>query len=113
MVKNGNDFLGLLIENVNSENEINQDTFMKLTELNFGTYRQYLVSLKHKGYVYSDISVVSPNELGRRKYLSNSQKVKKKLFYFSKLSLKFFVGIFSGIIIAIVSALVIWYFGPN
>lgn len=49
MVKNENDFLGLLIENVNLENEINQDTFMKLTELNFGTYRQYLVSLKHKG----------------------------------------------------------------
>lgn len=113
MVKNENDFLGLLIENVNSENEINQDTFIKLTELNLEIYQDYLNLLEYKGYIYSDVSVISPTELGRKKYLSNSQKAKKKLFYFSKLSLKFFVGIFSGIIISVVSALIIWYFGLN
>lgn len=112
LIQNENDMLGLLIQNAIND-FMNQYDLLQLSGLNYQTYNYYVKSLNSKGLVDTDLANIYLTDLGKNSYVSKQDKVKKSLFDFSKLSLKFIIKTSLGIGVALLTAFLIWYFGWN
>lgn len=111
-IQNKNDLLGLLIQNATND-FMNQYELLQLSGLDHQTYNYYVKSLNSKGLVVTDLANIYLTDLGKNSYVSKQDKVKKSLFDFSKLSLKFIIKTSLGIGVALLTAFLIWYFGWN
>lgn len=111
-IQNKNDLLGLLIQNATND-FMNQYELLQLSGLDHQTYNYYVKSLNSKGLVDTDLANIYLTDLGKNSYVSKQDKVKKSLFDFSKLSLKFIIKTSLGIGVALLTAFLIWYFGWN
>lgn len=111
-IQNKNDLLGLLIQNATND-FMNQYELLQLSGLDHQTYNYYVKSLKSESLVDTDLANIYLTDLGKNSYVSKQDKVKKSLFDFSKLSLKFIVKTSLGIGVALLTAFLIWYFGWN
>ena len=112
LIQNENDLLGLLIQNAIND-FMNQYDLLQLSGLDHQTYNYYVKSLNSKGLVVTDLANIYLTDLGKSSYVSKQDKVKKSLFDFSKLSLKFIIKTSLGIGVALLTAFLIWYFGWN
>mgnify|MGYP007066899914 FL=1 len=112
LIQNENDMLGLLIQNAIND-FMNQYDLLQLSGLDYQTYNYYVKSLNSKGLVDTDLANIYLTDLGKNSYVSKQDKVKKSLFDFSKLSLKFIIKTSLGIGVALLTAFLIWYFGWN
>lgn len=112
LIQNENDLLGLLIQNAIND-FMNQYELLQLSGLDHQTYNYYVKSLKSESFVDTDLANIYLTDLGKSFYVSKRDKVKKSLFDFSKLSLKFTFKTFLGIAVALLTAFLIWYFGWN
>ena len=112
LIQNENDMLGLLIQNAIND-FMNQYDLLQLSGLDYQTYNYYVKSLNSKGLVDTDLANIYLTDLGKNSYVSKQDKVKKSLFNFSKLSLKFIIKTSLGIGVALLTAFLIWYFGWN
>ena len=112
LIQNENDLLGLLIQNATND-FMNQYELLQLSSLDHQTYNYYVKSLNSKGLVDTDLANIYLTDLGKNSYVSKQDKVKKSLFDFSKLSLKFIIKTSLGIGVALLTAFLIWYFGWN
>ena len=112
LIQNENDLLGLLIQNATND-FMNQYELLQLSGLDHQTYNYYVKSLKSESLVDTDLANIYLTDLGKSFYVSKRDKVKKSLFDFSKLSLKFTFKTFLGIAVALLTAFLIWYFGWN
>lgn len=112
LIQNENDMLGLLIQNAIND-FMNQYDLLQLSGLDYHTYNYYVKSLNSKGLVDTDLANIYLTDLGKNSYVSKQDKVKKSLFDFSKLSLKFIIKTSIGIGVALLTAFLIWYFGWN
>lgn len=112
LIQNENDMLGLLIQNAIND-FMNQYDLLQLSGLDYQTYNYYVKSLNSKGLVDTDLANIYLTDLGKNSYVSKQDKVKKSLFDFSKLSLKFIIKTSIGIGVALLTAFLIWYFGWN
>ena len=112
LIQNENDMLGLLIQNAIND-FMNQYDLLQLSGLDYQTYNYYVKSLNSKGLVDTDLANIYLTDLGKNFYVSKQDKVKKSLFDFSKLSLKFIIKASLGIGVALLTAFLIWYFGWN
>ena len=112
LIQNENDLLGLLIQNAIND-FMNQYDLLQLSGLDYQTYNYYVKSLNSKGLVDTDLANIYLTDLGKNSYVSKQDKVKKSLFDFSKLSLKFIIKTSLGIGVALLTAFLIWYFGWN
>lgn len=111
-IQNKNDLLGLLIQNATND-FMNQYELLQLSGLDHQTYNYYVKSLKSESLVDTDLSNIYLTDLGKNSYVSKQDKVKKSLFNFSKLSLKFIIKTSLGIGVPLLTAFLIWYFGWN
>lgn len=111
-IQNENDLLGLLIQNATND-FMNQYELLQLSGLDHQTYNYYVKSLKSESLVDTDLANIYLTDLGKNSYVSKQDKVKKSLFDFSKLSLKFIIKTSLGIGVALLTAFLIWYFGWN
>lgn len=112
LIQNENDLLGLLVQNATND-FMNQYELLQLSGLDHQTYNYYVKSLKSESLVYTDLANIYLTDLGKNSYVSKQDKVKKSLFDFSKLSLKFIIKTSLGIGVALLTAFLIWYFGWN
>ena len=112
LIQNENDLLGLLIQNAVND-FMNQYDLLQLSGLDHQTYNYYVKSLKSRSLVNTDLANIYLTDLGKRSYVFKRDKVKKSLFDFSKLSLKFTFKTFLGIAVALLTAFLIWHFGWN
>ena len=112
LIQNENDLLGLLIQNATND-FMNQYELLQLSSLDHQTYNYYVKSLNSKGLVDTDLANIYLTDLGKNSYVSKQDKVKKSLFDFSKLSLKFIIKTSLGMGVALLTAFLIWYFGWN
>lgn len=112
LIQNENDLLGLLIQNATNDC-MNQYDLLQLSGLDYQTYNFYVKSLKSQNLVNTDLSDIYLTDLGKSNYVSKREKVKKSLFDFSKLSLKFIIKTSLGIGVTLLTAFLIWYFGWN
>ena len=112
LIQNENDLLGLLIQNATNDC-MNQYDLLQLSGLDYQTYNFYVKSLKSQNLVNTDLSDIYLTDLGKINYVSKREKVKKSLFDFSKLSLKFIIKTSLGIGVPLLTAFLIWHFGWN
>lgn len=111
-IQNKNDLLGLLIQNATND-FMNQYELLQLSGLDHQTYNYYVKYLKSESLVETNLANIYLTDLGKNSYVSKQGKVKKSLFDFSKLSLKFIIKTSLGIGVALLTAFLIWYFGWN
>lgn len=64
MVANENEFLKLLIENMNGKHEIHHTKAMEMSGLNDDLYLGYCKRLKAKGYIIIDNEFITLTALG-------------------------------------------------
>lgn len=111
MITNENDFLGMLIKNMNEKHEVHHSKAMKLSGLDDEFYRDLCVSLKDKGYIYTDSECVTLRLSGIRHYESVPKVIKKSVFRSAVFTVKIFFEILVGIIIAVTAAFLVYHFG--
>lgn len=111
MITNENEFLGMLIKNANEKHEVHHSKAMKLSGLDDEFYLELCKSLKEKGFIYTDSEFITLTLSGIQHYESIPKKVGKSLSRSAKFTVKLFLEILVGAVIAVVSAFLIYHFG--
>lgn len=112
IIKDENDFLGFVIQNA-SDGFANQYELLQLSGLDYETYNYYVNLLKSKNYLKADLTNVYLTDLSKTSYVSSEAKVKKSLFKFSELSLKFVLKTAVEIGVAVLIGFLLYHFGWN
>lgn len=110
-ITNDNEFLGFLISKMDENHECDQNECYNESGLDSNSFNHYVNTLKAKGYVLSSMSVISITDIGLSSYVPKSEEILTSVNNSAKLTLKFFVQIISEIVVAVVAAFIIWYFG--
>ena len=110
-ITNDNEFLGFLISKMDENHECDQNECYMESGLDANSYNYYMNMLKAKGFVVPSMSVASITEIGLSSYIPRSEEILTSVNHSAKLTLKFFLGIISSVIVAVASAFIVWYFG--
>lgn len=86
---------------------------MNRLEIDGITLSNFIKKLNTNGYISSTLGDIEVTSLGLSAYddLTRRSKVKKSLFVFSKLSLKFFLEIIAAIVAGLVIGCITYHFG--
>lgn len=111
MITNENEFLAMLVKNANNKHEIHHSKAMKLSGLDDEFYLELCKSLKQKGFIQIDSEFITLTLSGMQNVTFTSDKIGKAVSWSAKFTVKLFLEIFIGIVIAAVSAFLIYHFG--
>lgn len=111
MITNENEFLGLLIKNMNDKHECYHSKSIPLSGLDDISYMNYCKSLKQKGYIATDAECVYLTQQGIASYTPPVQKIADSVLKTSKFTLKTFLEILVGVVVAVLAAFLIYHLG--
>lgn len=111
MITNENEFLSMLVKNMDNEHKIHHSKAMELSGLNDEFYLEICKSLKSKGYIYTDAEFITLTLSGIQNCKSSSKSTKKFLSWLTVFTAKKLFEIIGGIAVAVIAAFIIYHFG--
>lgn len=114
MVKNENDFLGILISNADNNHDCNVMDAIRKSGISDIDCLPFIKSLETKGFIKTmDFETIHIYPQAFESYTIPKRKIKNSILKTSKFTLKTVLEIIIGIIIAILSGFILYHLGWN
>ena len=112
MIKNENDFLGVLIANSNDNNDCSMNEILCSGEISSIDASHYISKLEEKGYIkLTDLDTVHIFPNAQKAYNGCFKKIKTGIFSMLHFSGNTFLQIFVTVISALIVAFIVWKLG--